>query len=1111
MPLSTEALRPYLQAFDFPSLLVEGLGWNHYRAAPLNVSVDDHDYSLRPVAEKKGFAVFECAPAPSGEIPTYPRRRRIESQVAKRTFEHIIVFVNERRTAQIWQWVRRESDSRSLACREQAVYRGQSGLPLLQRLQQLSFSLDEESSLTISDVLFRVRRALDVEKVTNRFYVRFRKELSKFADFIDGILVQENRDWYASLMLNRMMFIYFIQKQGFLDDDLDYLRTRLRIVQARGNTHDFHRFYRIFLRRLFHKGLGQPEAQRAPEIFALLGKVPFLNGGLFDVHDLERDNPGISIPDEAFERLFDFFDRYRWHLDERPDREDNEINPDVLGYIFEKYINQKQMGAYYTKEDVTGYITRNTVVARVLDIVAKERPAVLGSGGSAWRLVQEDPGRYIYPALGHGICWNVNDRGNPEPLDAPLPLPASIAAGVNQVAVRKNWNDPAPDSFALPSETWRDVVGRRQRYGEVHSKAAHGTVQGTDDVIALNLDIERFGKDAISQAEDPETLRSFWKALSEVSILDPACGSGAFLFASLNALEPLYTACLEGMRGFLGDLERSGLPGTACHRHFQAVVCETEKHPSERYFILKSIVLRNLYGVDIMDEGVEICKLRLFLKLVAQLATYDQIEPLPDIDFNIRAGNSLVGFTDLDAVLESLTVTPDGQRRAPFGEELEILGRIRDQAELAGQAFDRFREKQRGIGGAVTAKDKAELRGDLRTLDDQLDRLLATDGGIAETDTAAFTTWRDCHKPFHWFVEFYPVLAGGGFDAVVGNPPYVQYRDGSFAYRVPVKHYRTSTCGDLYAFCAERSMKQLKAGGRIGLILPISAFGVDKFGPLQTLALSSLDAAWLSFYANRPGQLFEGAQNRLTILLGRGSHGGAGGVHTSQYLRWRREERDGLFTERIAYTKRETYNRVFPAALEKLGSQLEVQAFARLVRPHTTRLGAALASGSSFRVFYTRGFSYFLAFLDFVPKVVHTATGVRREPSELKSLTLGSRESATATIAALSSSTFFWYWNVVSDCRNLNRRDLLAFPFNPEKLEPRLKKGLVELGETYLQRLRATSWTMRKGELSIEAFELVKCKDVLDQIDTMLAQYYGFEAKELDFIKNYDFKYRSGK
>ena len=74
------------------------------------------------------------------------------------------------------------------------------------------------------------------------------------------------------------------------------------------------------------------------------------------------------------------------------------------------------------------------------------------------------------------------------------------------------------------------------------------------------------------------------------------------------------------------------------------------RHPNRRYFILKSIIINNLYGVDIMEEAVEICKLRLFLKLVAQVDDVDQLEPLPDIDFNIRPGNTLVGFATLDDV-----------------------------------------------------------------------------------------------------------------------------------------------------------------------------------------------------------------------------------------------------------------------------------------------------------------------------------------------------------------------------------------------------------------------------------------------------------------------------
>ena len=172
-----------------------------------------------------------------------------------------------------------------------------------------------------------------------------------------------------------------------------------------------------FLLRLFHEGLGQPEAQRAPDLAALLGRVPFLNGGLFDQHELERENPDIVIPDAAFEGVFEFFDAYSWHLDERPGKADNEINPDVLGYIFEKYVNQKQMGAYYTKEDITGYISRNTVIPFLFDAARKECPVAFGPDGGVWRLLQEDPDRYIYPAVGHGIAWNARQPEAPVRLD----------------------------------------------------------------------------------------------------------------------------------------------------------------------------------------------------------------------------------------------------------------------------------------------------------------------------------------------------------------------------------------------------------------------------------------------------------------------------------------------------------------------------------------------------------------------------------------------------------------------------------------------------------------------------------------------------------------------
>ena len=923
MQVQVDELRPYLHSFDFQNLLVEGLGWDYYRAEPVSVHVDGHDYTLEPAAEKAGFVVYICGPGADGSIPPYPVRRKIERQVAKLAFEHLIIFVDAGRTLQVWQWVKRETGKPAL-CREYPFQMGQPGDHLLQPLRGLAFALEEEGNLSVPVVASRVSQALDVERVTKRFYERFRAELTAFQKFIAGITAQGDREWYASLMLNRMMFVYFVQKQEFLAGDADYLRNRLRMMQSKLGTGRFQQFYRDFLLRLFHEGLGQPESERNPELDELLGQVPFLNGGLFDVHDLERDYPEISIPDEAFERVFNFFDGYRWHLDERPRREDNEINPDVLGYIFEKYINQKQMGAYYTKEDITGYITRNTVIPFLFDAAKKECPVAFNPEGGVWRLLRDDPDRYIYSAVGQGITWNAREAENPTLLDAPFDLPDDIAAGISDVSKRGGWNAPAPDDYALPTETWREIVARRSRYYEVRDKLASGEVQEVNDLITLNLDVERFARDVIAQSEGPELLRAFWHALygnrersdTGISVLDPTCGSGAFLFAALNVLEPLYTACLEGMRGFLDDAERSERQRSPEHlRDFRRILEQVDKHPSERYFVLKSIVLNNLYGVDIMEEAVAICKLRLFLKLVAQLESYDQIEPLPDIDFNVRAGNTLVGFTSLDAVRQAMTVMPNGQHRQVFPEDQAALDRINEEAEVASAAFNQFRWQQTMLGGEVTSADKQALRDRLSSLDDELDRHLATEYGVDPKKAAVYNAWRSSHQPFHWFVEFYGIMSKGGFDVVIGNPPYVEYSKVKGEYSV--KGYETEDCGNLYAMCIQRFVHLLGTSRKFGVIVPISSVSTPRMLPLMR-QLASASSIYISNFAVRPAKLFVGVDMNLSILIGASrANKGRSPIKTTSYNRWNNVTRDYLFST-IAYVDSE-FHETF-AAILKSGS-----------------------------------------------------------------------------------------------------------------------------------------------------------------------------------------------
>src|SRR5262249_27362454 len=146
-------------------------------------------------------------------------------------------------------------------------------------------------------------------------------------ELIQGVADEHQRRWYASVLLNRLMFIYFLQKKGFLDHgDLDYLQHKLAESQRK----DKDRYFKSFLTLLFFEGFAKPEGQRSPEVTSALGSIRYLNGGLFLPHKVEQENPRLDVPDRAFENLFALFERYSWNLDDTPGGKDDEINPDVL-------------------------------------------------------------------------------------------------------------------------------------------------------------------------------------------------------------------------------------------------------------------------------------------------------------------------------------------------------------------------------------------------------------------------------------------------------------------------------------------------------------------------------------------------------------------------------------------------------------------------------------------------------------------------------------------------------------------------------------------------------------------------------------------------------------
>ncbi len=922
-------IRRLIKDFNFEGMFEE-LGWDRFRRE-LPVVVDEREYKLNGVREKKGVQVFHYLVPVADEFPSAATMTKIQRAVAKTAHENIVIFSNESKTRQSFRIARRE-EGKLLRSTGLDFHQGHSGEALAGRLSKLAISLDEEDELTLVDVTNRTSE-LYAERVTKKFFTKFQQQRDAFKDFIKGIKDIQQQEWYASLMLNRLMFVYFVQKKGFLDHDRDYLKTRL--AQSRKANKDFHSFYQYFLLRLFHDGLNKRVADRDPDLETLLGQVPYLNGGIFGEHQIEQNNKKIKIADEAFEKLFAFFDEYTWHLDDRPLRGDTEINPDVLGYIFEKYINQKQMGAYYTKEDITEYISKNTILPYLFDEAARRNTEPFRPEREVWQLLRDDPDRYIYDAVGHGVFTDIHAH---DELDSPVTLPANIAAGIADVAKRTDWNTAAPPEVALPTETWREHIARRERCLELRKKLAAGEITSINELITLNLDIRRFGQDVIDGCESPDLLSAIYTTIAgrpaklgsnatpllPMSVLDPTCGSGAFLFAALNILEPLYAGCLDKMEEMVVAAEETGTGKlTKRLKEFKEILVDAASHPNRQYFILKSIIINNLFGVDIMPEAVEVCKLRLFLKLMSTVEPqYDLenlgVEALPDIDFNIRAGNTLVGYATLSEIKDSF------QRRFGLFDSIELKN-LEKQVKIVSLNFEMFRRQQTELNGQVKENDKITLRQELCTLTEELNEFLAGDYGIDSKKQKKFADWRKSHQPFHWFAEFYGIMSSGGFNAIIGNPPWKEYSAVKKWYTV--RGYSTERCGNLHGICTERALALKSRNGQASFIVQLPVVCSTRMASVRSALRSKSESLNVITFDDRPSKLFDGLQHcRSTIWISAGDRSaGTSHLASTRYQRWNSDARINLF-EKLEFAA-DVSGTIFPELIPKYDQSLHAKVF----------------------------------------------------------------------------------------------------------------------------------------------------------------------------------------
>jgi hypothetical protein len=334
-----------------------------------------------------------------------------------------------------------------------------------------------------------------------------------------------------------------------------------------------------------------------------------------------------------------------------------------------------------------------------------------------------------------------------------------------------------------------------------------------------------------------------------------------------------------------------------------------------------------------MDEAVEICKLRLFLKLAAQVEPDSArnnlgIEPLPDIDFNIRAGNTLVGYTNYDQVKKVVTSKLDLDN---------AMEKITVRAADLQQTFDAFRQRQIEGDGSVPTEHKLALRQRLRPLKDELNRHLAAEFGVTVADGVAYGKWVKSHRPFHWFVEFYGIMNGGGFDAIIGNPPWKEYAAVKKSYTV--LNYATESSGNLYALCTERSLELLAEGGLMSFIVQLPLVSSDRMETTRNLLFREACLLALIPCDDRPGKLFDGLQHcrSAIFVLKRNTRAAQCALWTTAYRRWATAARPLLLSTSVFAELRS--GEICQGQFPKLASRQEVAAFEKLSVHSNARLG----------------------------------------------------------------------------------------------------------------------------------------------------------------------------
>ena len=536
---------------------------------------------------------------------------------------------------------------------------------------------------------------------------------------------------YVKKMMGRIVFLHFLQKKGWLNDDTNFMqRTFSRNKDCQDD------FLEKILEPLFFGFLNTRKEDRAKlfdkypnwdkNLLSVWENIPYLNGGLFEQDEV--DNLNIRLPRSMFDDLFAFLAEYNFTVDENdPDDAEVGVDPEMLGKIFESLLeDNKAKGAFYTPKEIVRYMCKESLIAY---------------------------------------------------LDSKLESAGTTEAASERLNARSA-NNPTQGTQCRNGEKITATSNASER---LNAQSANNPTQGTQcggnecesETRDLKTAIRAFVEHHEMQPELESYRDTLDAALRNVKICDPAIGSGAFPMGLLNEL----WRCREALMDAADTSERCDLSNTVQAK--RSAVISTEKplraggtRPQTRVELKKQIIENNIYGVDIERGAIDIARLRFWLSIVVDA---EEPEPLPNFDYKFMQGNSLIeSFEghDLSHIMDKRPIGRGGrqayQRKIDGKEEIQIS--MDFSSDDTRQNLRIWLKKYFSL---TDHKEKAHYRelinGSVKSYIKQQGIGPTAEAKLDKLDPSANQDF------FLWHTWFKDIFDNGGFDIVIGNPPYFKY------------------------------------------------------------------------------------------------------------------------------------------------------------------------------------------------------------------------------------------------------------------------------------------------------------------------------------------------